>query len=50
MISNDIKTRIVLAISENRQNYATDAKPQQFPNNTTFQITFRHILLTSKVK
>ena len=26
MISNDIKTRIVLAISENRQNYATDAK------------------------
>ena len=26
MISNDIKTRIVLAISGNRQNYATDAK------------------------
>ena len=25
MISNDIKTRIVLAISGNRQNYATDA-------------------------
>lgn len=26
MISNDIKTRIVLAISSNRQNYATDSK------------------------
>ena len=26
MISNDIKSRIVLAISSNRQNYATDSK------------------------
>ena len=35
MISNDIKTRIVLAISGNRQNYATDATRRRLGISTS---------------